>query len=155
MRLELIHPMLVHFPIALLSTGVLVRFAALITQKRFKNSFLLPASWLILGFGVLMAWITVIFGELAADIVAPTLKNMELLHEHKLHAYRTAIGFTAGLGIDLFRGFLQQKKSWVVKQGLALIFCVLYLVSLGNLTITGAYGSRLVYEEGSAVKKPN
>jgi uncharacterized membrane protein len=155
MRLELIHPMLVHFPIALLSTGVLVRFAALITPKRFKNSFLLPASWLILGFGVIAAWLAVIAGEMAADIVAPTLKNMEILNAHKLHAYRTAIGFTAGLAIDLFRGFLQQKKGWVVKQGLALIFCALYLISLGNLIVTGAYGATLVYEEGAAVKKSN
>jgi len=155
MRPELIHPMLVHFPIALLSTGVLVRFAALVTPKRFKNSFLLPASRLILGFGVLAAWITVIFGETAADIVAPTLRNTQILHEHALHAYRTAIGFTAALGIDLFRGFLQQKKSRVSKQGPALIFYTLYLVSLGNLLITGAYGATLVYEEGAAVKKSN
>ena len=156
MRLELIHPMLVHFPIALLSTGVILRFIAIWTAKREKFSFILPASWLILTLGVIAAWLTVLAGGIAADIVAPSLENTDLLNHHATLAYRTAIGFTIGLFVDLFRAFLWsywQKKNWFVRKGLAIVFSLLYLFSLTNLIITGDYGATLVYEEGAAIEK--
>src|SRR5882724_9385379 len=48
MRLELIHPMLVHFPIALFCTGLVLRLVACWAAKKPGFSFLLPASWTIL-----------------------------------------------------------------------------------------------------------
>ncbi len=152
---SLIHPLLVHFPIALLSLGVLVRFMALTFPKKPKYDFLLPAAWLILAWGVVAAWVTVITGEIAADIVAPTLKNIETLKQHEIHAYRTALGFTVALSIDLLRGFLQQKRKGLFKKRLTVLFCILYLFSLGNLIITGYYGASLVYEQGAAVLRQN
>ena len=154
MRLELIHPMLVHFPIALLFTGVVLRFAALWSAKRPALYFLLPASWTILGLGVVAAWAAVTAGEVAEGIVRPTLENSEVLDEHVTHAYRTAIGFTIGLLLDWIRLFLQ-KNSWLVKRGLAAVIWIFYLVSLTNLIITGGYGATLVYEEGAAVAREN
>lgn len=156
MRLELIHPMLVHFPIALLSVGVLVRAASLWTAKRPNFSFLLPASWMILFLGVIAAWATIIAGELAEGIVKPMLQNDIVLEEHSEHAYITAIGFTIGLLIDWTRGFLRtklQREGWIVKRGLAAIIWFIYLFSLTYLIITGFYGGTLVYEEGAAVQK--
>jgi uncharacterized membrane protein len=156
MRVELIHPMLVHFPIALLSTGVLLRFAALLLRKKATFSFLRPASWVVLALGVMAAWMAVIAGELAESIVGPTLPNRDILHEHTEHAYLTAYGFTIALLIDWARAFLiykRQKRGWMIKRGLAATAGVLYLLSLTNLMITGFYGGTLVYEEGAAVKK--
>lgn len=156
MRLELIHPMLVHFPIALLFTGVVLRLVAIWAAKRPALSFLLPASWMILGLGVIAAWVAIAAGELARDIVAPTLENLKLLDAHEHHAYYTAYGFTLGLCIDWARAFLLRKrKEWVVKRGLAILVWFFYLFGLTNLIITGIYGETLVYEEGAAVKKPN
>jgi len=148
MRLELIHPMLVHFPIALLLTGVVLRFIALWSSKRPALAFLLPASWTILGLGVLAAWCAVAAGEIAEDIVRSTLESPGVLDEHKEHAYRTAIGFTVGLLIDWTSAFLR-KKSWF----LTTLIWIFYLFSLANLIITGGYGASLVYEQGAAVDR--
>jgi uncharacterized membrane protein len=154
MRPELIHPMLVHFPIALLCTGVVVRFVALFTAKRPILSFLLPASWMILFLGVVAAWSAIIAGEIAREIVEPMLRNVGVLDEHEEHAYMTAYVFTFGLFIDWTRAFLLAKlykRGWIVKRGLAAVIWLLYLFSLTNLIITGFYGGTLVYEEGAAV----
>ena len=148
MRLELIHPMLVHFPIALLLTGVVLRFVALWSGKRPALAFLLPASWTILGLGVLAAWCAVAAGEIAEGIVRPTLENPAVLDEHSAHAYRTAIGFTIGLLLDWTKSFLG-KKSWF----LTTLIWIFYLFSLVNLIITGGYGASLVYEQGAAVDR--
>ncbi len=158
MRIELIHPMLVHFPIALLFTGLIVRFIALWVRKKSSLSFLLPASWMILGLGVLAAWVAIVAGELARDVVEPTLENLTILDEHSHHAYYTAYGFTMGLCLDLIRAYLMRtskKKVWLVRRGLAAFIWFFYLISLGNLLITGYLGGSLVYSEAAAVKKLN
>ena len=144
--------MLVHFPIALLSTGVLLRVVSLWTAKRPLFSFLLPAAWTILGLGVLAAWVTVIAGELARSIVEPTLDNIRVLDEHEIHAYRTAIGFTIALIGDWTKA-LFLTKSWWTQKGLGVVLWLLYLLSLTNLIITGSYGATLVYDEGAAVMR--
>jgi uncharacterized membrane protein len=158
MRPELIHPMLVHFPIALLLTGTVARFAAFWGVKRPIFSFLLPASWMILFLGVIATWAAIIAGEIAREIVEPTLQNVRVLDEHEEHAYITAYGFTVALLTDWTRAFLfakLHKRGWVVKKVLATAVCFFYLFSLANLIITGFYGGTLVYEEGAAVTKIN
>lgn len=158
MRLELIHPMIVHFPIALLLTGTVLRFVAFYISKRAAFSFLLPASWTILALGVISAWMAVFAGEIAAGIVGGALENPGILEQHEMHAYMTATGFTLSLIIDWVRAFLLtklHKRSWFIKKGLGVVIGLFYLFSLTNLVITGEYGATLVYEEGAAVKKTN
>ncbi len=156
MRPELIHPMLVHFPIALLLTGLFVRLCAIAGRKRSRLSFLLSAAWLILALGVISAWVAVIAGEFAADIVAPTLDNLKVLSQHSTHAYFTAVSFTLGLLVDFTRAYILgriwSKRGWI-KNGLCIVFWCLYLFGLGNLIATGVYGGRLVYEQGAAVNR--
>ena len=156
MRLELIHPMIVHFPIALLFTGTVLRLIAFYLSKRASFSFVLPASWTILLLGVISAWAAVFAGEIAADIVGPTLENTKILSEHALHALITATGFTLSLILDWVRALLftkLHKRSWFIKKGLGIAVGLFYFFSLINLVITGEYGATLVYEEGAAVKK--
>lgn len=157
MRLELIHPMLIHFPIALLITGLALRIAASWTAKKHIFAFLLPASWTVLSLGVIAAWSAVIAGEIAQEIVQLTLGNIEILNNHSEHAYITAFGFTIALLFDGTRAFLlrMRKKRWVVERGLIVLVWTIYLFSLGNLIVTGYYGGTLVYEEGAAVSGKN
>ena len=148
--------MIVHFPIALLSTGVVVRFAALWGAKRPALSFLLPASWLVLFLGVVAAWLAVITGEIASEIVESTLQSTSVLDEHKNHAIITACGFTLGLFAYWTRAFFlakSHKRGWMIKKALGVVISLLYLFSFANLMITGFYGGTLVYEEGAAVIK--
>ncbi len=151
MRLELIHPMLVHFPIALLTTGVVLRFVSLWSKKRPNLSFLLPSAWLILALGVIAAWLAVIAGEVARDIVA-TPENRAILDEHREHAYTTAIGFTISLLLDWTRAFLAT-KSKRVNRILGVVVGIIYLFCWTNLLITAYYGGTLVFEKGAAVIK--
>ena len=156
MRLELIHPVLVHFPIALLSIGTLLRLAAFFTAKKPRLSFLLPAATLILLLGVISAWISIIFGEIAKDIVESTIKNISILREHEEHAYLTAYGFTLALAIDWGRRFLINKrkhKGWMVNRGLAVFIWFFYFFGFVNLLVAGFFGGELVYEEGAAIHR--
>jgi uncharacterized membrane protein len=147
--------MIVHFPIALLSTGLIFRLIALRSVQKNSSSFMLPASFWLLGLGVLSAWCAVFAGKIAADIVAPTLENIETLVEHANHAFKTALFFSTAFLLDLFRAYLLKKyhlDAWIFKKGL-LYFCLaLYLFGFANLLITGRLGAQLVYEEGAAVQ---
>jgi uncharacterized membrane protein len=110
----------------------------------------------ILALGVVGAWVAIIFGEIAHDIVKPTLQDITVLEEHEVHAYTTAWGFTIGLLIDWARAFFifkLKKKGWIVKEGLMIVVWLAYLFSLSNLILTGFYGGTLVYEEGAAIEK--
>lgn len=69
MRLELIHPMLVHFPIALLLTGVILKLVGVLGKKRRFYPTIDMLSRCILTFGALFAWMAIIAGEVAEDIV--------------------------------------------------------------------------------------
>ena len=155
MRIELIHPMLVHFPIALLSTGVILRLFAIWFSKRPKFSFLLPASWVILSLGLITGWIAIIFGEIARDVIEQSIKNINILNEHEEHAYITAFAFTLALVIDFIRAFLMtrwQTRGWMVRRGLAIFIALFYFIGFTNLIVTGFYGATLVYEEGAAIQ---
>lgn len=140
-RIELIHPLLVHYPIALLSIGVILRLIAY-----WQGAFLLPASRLILLLGAIFAWAAVIAGDFAADIVGPTLSDDSVLEQHELFAYLTASGFTIALFLDGASAFLPRWGGTF-----SLLAAVLYLLSLASLVMTGYLGGTLVYEQGAAV----
>ena len=152
MRIELIHPMLVHFPIALLLTGVILRLLSIWLSKKERFACLLPASWVILSLGVITAWIAIIFGELARDVIEHSIKNINILNEHEEHAYITAYSFTLALSIDFIRAFLMTRwQGWMTRRGLAIFIALFYVIGVVNLMVTGFYGAKLVYEEGVAV----
>ncbi|MFS8563179.1 MAG: hypothetical protein LVR00_02130 [Rhabdochlamydiaceae bacterium] len=154
MRIELIHPLLVHFPIALLLVGSFLRLAAFCIGKKPRFSFLIPGASLILLLGVVSAWVAVIFGDIAGDIVAPAIKDISILNEHHEHAHYTAYGFTLALLTDWLRRFLmdkQRKRGWMANRGLAIMIWFFYIGGFVNLFVAGYYGSELVYKEGAAV----
>ncbi len=152
MKIELIHPLIVHFPIALLSTGTVLRFAAFWADKKHKYTFLRPASLLILAIGVVFAWIAVLAGSLAAEVIAPTLQDISVLNHHAKHGFQTAVFFSLALALDAFRIFIVKQKGpsfW--KKMLCLLLCILYFFGCKNLVVTGMLGASLVYEQGAAV----
>lgn len=108
------------------------------------------SSWILLFLGVCTAWLAVLAGEFAEDIVRDGLCKPEIVEDHKDLAYTTAILFTFALICDFGR-------NWIKNRGLALsisiIVPVLYLVGAVILVLTGGYGGDLVYEQGAAVQK--
>jgi uncharacterized membrane protein len=153
MRIELIHPMVVHFPIALLLVGFILRILSFFTRKKRSCAFLLPASWLVLAIGAVMAWVAVIAGELAANVVDVTLCNEDALDYHSTLGQLTAIGFTIALLFDGVShwGLIEKPKIGHIFQILHVAAWILYCACAITLLITAALGGSLVFGQGAAV----
>ena len=148
MRTELIHPLVVHFPLALLLTGVVLRLCAFFLKKRPFASSLLWCSWILLFLGSGFAWLAVCAGELAEDIVRRGLCKPDILEHHKDLAYTAATLFSIGILIDLAKAWIKPSHPRAVATLMALI----YLSGTVFLIIVGGYGANLVYEQGAAVE---
>ena len=107
-------------------------------------------SWIVLAIGVCFAWVAILAGEYAADIVAPNLCNASILNRHAFLAYTAAYLFTIGLILNWIR------VLWV-KGGLRKLFTILYsilfLAGFIDLFFVGGLGGEMVYEQGAAVKE--
>ena len=118
-----IHPIIVHFPIAVLLIAVLVDFFSLI----FKEKIWLKYSLLLLyTIGALSAFVAFLTGREAADMVKlPPLAN-PVLNEHADMALLTLLFFATFTLIRIFlfwKGF--NNKYW-----LSIILVVLFLTGI-------------------------
>jgi uncharacterized membrane protein len=140
-----IHPIIVHFPIAVLLIAVLVDFFSLI----FKEKIWLKYSLLLLyTIGVLSAFVAFLTGREAADMVKlPPLAN-PVLNEHADMALLTLLFFAVFTLIRIFlfwKGF--DKKYW-----LSITLVVIVLPGIYLLIETAEHGAELVYKYGVGVK---
>ena len=150
MRIELIHPMLVHFPLALLLTGVALRAAAFfLRHSKFYGALLFTAR-LILSLGVCSAWPAVLAGAFASSVVEKNLCYPQVLEYHAALAFTAASLFTVGVICDDARIWV--KKRFLNKM-LMVISSLLLLVATGLLITAASLGASLVYEQGAAIEK--
>ena len=138
-----LHPMIVHFPIALLIVGFLAEVVGLVLKKEFftKAAFYL----LILGtLGVVAAFIS---GDIAGDGVSETgqLKNALETHEH---AAQLTLWLMIGAAV------VRIALVWLKKFDRALKHAafVLFLVGVLSVARTGYYGGELVYKHAAGVQ---
>lgn len=148
MRIELIHPMLIHFPLALLFTGSGLRAGSFFVRRSSFYPSLLSTSRLILAIGVCFAWASVAAGEVASDVVERTLCKPQVLQTHSTLAYFASTLFTAGLLLDLGRGSKKLRSYQQAAMALNLFF---YFAGALVLLLTGFFGGDLVYSQGAAV----
>ncbi|OGG51708.1 MAG: hypothetical protein A3F84_23450 [Candidatus Handelsmanbacteria bacterium RIFCSPLOWO2_12_FULL_64_10] len=138
-----IHPLIVHFPIALLLTSVLADLLALL---RLRTVFKDVALFLLI-LGVIGAVAAGVSGERAAEAVAHLPDLREAVEQHEDFATGT---------IWLFIALLLSRLYMVIKGRFVSIFRAAYfIVSLaaGGLLMATAYsGGNLVYERGAGVK---
>jgi len=152
-----IHPMLVHFPIALLLTSVLLDVFAVLTLRR------------RLADGALICLFLGVIGAAAAGLTGPLAEqtpNLDLagnlLHWHKLFAYGTVAVF----GFLLFTRLIwslprlaeafgqtlpeRVKARYPAQLPRLLVtgYLLLALVGSGLLGATGYFGGAMVYERG-------
>ena len=149
MRLELIHPMLIHFPIALLLTGAALKAAAFFFRHSKSYGALVFSARLILCLGVLFAWAAVFAGHLASHIIEKSLCFPLVLDYHSLLGHTAAILFTIGVLCDGAR-IWTKKRSF--NKALMVGSSLLFMVGAGILLMTAAFGGSLVYDQGAAVE---
>ena len=149
MRVELIHPMVIHFPLALLLVGSGLRTVAFFARGSSFYRALLVTSRLVLAIGVCFAWAAVVAGELASDVVEKTLCKPQALETHSTLAYTASSLFTAGIILDWGR---EWKKLRSFKRMITIFSALLLLAGTIVLITAGFFGGSLVYDQGAAVQ---
>ena len=143
-----IHPKVVHFPIALLTTYSLLEIFGII----FKNEFVSKSALLILCIGVVSALFSVFTGNQAAS--AFTFWNDEsriLLNKHESFATYLLL---SSVILFAFRIFITVKKRF--RTQIKYVFIVLALLILYLVYETGIHGGDLVKKYGIGLEmEPN
>lgn len=146
-RTEVLHPLFVHFPIALLIMATLFKIAALWVKGKFLD---LPGSILLI-IGTIGGWLAIYTGDLADGIVSRTICDPTVLKAHENNGYTMIWLFTAALIID----FLYQFKIFKLKITWAKsIIILLMLIGSGFLGYVGHLGAQLVYQQAAGVYVP-
>lgn len=150
-RVELVHPLVVHFPIALLLVGTALRLLGMAFQPR-RLSFLVPAGRVLLALGTGAAWTAVYTGTLADAEVARTLCDPTVAETHENVAYVVAGLFTAAVVID--GGLWYVGTAGLMRRVLAVGLAGCVLAGSAGVAYVGHLGARLVYQQAAAVHVP-
>lgn len=145
-----IHPIVVHFPIALFLTG----FALDVIGHIFQRETLKRAGLILVILGALGALAAMLSGQVAEESVEEQLSKAgeRVLDTHedlgKLTAYLLLA--VAAIRVLIETGWLNR---WRLVAGAALaIYLIAGVIGLGTLTVTGYYGGELVYRYGAGVQ---
>lgn len=129
------HPMLVHFPIALVVFGFLAELAALFIKK---EACLSKMGFFLLLLGTLSAVAAVLSGVLFTAEMEGTAG--EVMETHELFAWIT---LTLLVAASLTRIYIMVKKS--EKPNSKRLAFVLYALAALSVSITGFFGGTLVF----------
>ena len=127
----LLHPAFVHFPLALLLTGL--AGACVATVKKRSVGLADAVSWL-LWLGTASAWVAAGLGLLAKKTAPHVPPAWETLADHESMAYWTLGLFSA---LSLWRRFF--KDRWPA------LFVLVWLGAAAVLSATAYYGGELVF----------
>ncbi|MEK6539964.1 MAG: DUF2231 domain-containing protein [Deltaproteobacteria bacterium] len=141
MAVEKIHPMIVHFPIALLITSLFFDFLMLVTKKEgFERT-----AFHLLILGVLGSFAAIVFGILAEDAAGNRPGIHDIIETHELLAVSTAGLFVI---ILIVRYIFMKKGNF---QAIRPYYLIAAILGVALLLTTAYYGGQLVYEYGAAV----
>ena len=134
------HPMLVHFPIALLFTSVLFDAAgAWFKRESFRDG----ALWLLI-LGLLGGAAAAIAGDWAEEAAEKAGIAESMIETHETFAF-----VTLGIFGMLLLGRLVLRNQFTRKT--LVPYFLIAAIGLGTLSATGHYGGDLVYEQGAGV----
>ncbi|MDH5562129.1 MAG: DUF2231 domain-containing protein [Nitrospirota bacterium] len=137
---RLLHPMLVHFPIALLFTSVLFDIVATWFKR---ETFREGALWLL---------IIGLTGGIAASFAggwAEKAAEQAGIAESLIETHETLAFATLGIFSVLLLGRLLLRNQLTTKT--AIPYFLVAAIGLGTLSATGHFGGDLVYEHGAGV----
>jgi len=144
------HPLVIHFPIALLLVAPVFIMAGLAAPREARSCF--AAALILMGLGVVAAWVAVASGHAAAELVEQEGAVRTVLERHAELGEMTRNVFTALTLVFMVFVFLparlKRPLSRGVTAGLGLLFLVLYAAGALLLANTAHQGARLVHEFG-------
>ena len=132
-----LHPLIVHFPIALFITAFGLEILSLILKKESLHQ----ASW--------YNYILAIFATISAILAAWWDKEIvkhPVFYTHRNLAYIT-------LGVALLSGVILPLVRQKSKRAFRIIFFIFLILTTSLVSITGYYGGKLVYEYGVGVQE--
>jgi uncharacterized membrane protein len=138
-----LHPLTVHFPIALLFTSVFFDLLGIITEnKNFRQT-----GWWLLVLGFIGGIIAAIFGAWSEEIVEAMGVPEAAIDRHEAFAIATLIVFGLLLVIRW-----RIRLRWSDRD--RVMYLCTAMIGLLLLGITGFYGGELVYRYGAGVQSP-
>lgn len=130
-----LHPMLVHFPIALIVFGFIAEVASILYRKEVCLS---KFGFYLLILGTLAAIVALLTGSLFTSEMSGAAKAVQETHE--LFAWITLSTLIVLSALRIFLKFRNQEAT-----NLKWIAFVLYGLAAISVSITGFYGGTLVY----------
>jgi len=140
-----IHPLIIHFPIALLSLAVGLTVLGVFYSKEW----IIKSTLGLLAFGSAGALASYISGRAAADSIGLNLKAEVAIGTHSNWSLYTLIYFGVFTLVFYLVKFILKKEAILIQ----IILAVLALVGFFVLGQTAEYGGRLVFEYGLGVMK--
>ncbi|MDF7799357.1 hypothetical protein P4C99_07770 [Pontiellaceae bacterium B1224] len=138
-----IHPMIVHFPIALLFVGFMSDLIGLVTKKEFFNN----AGFYLLILGTLGVIAAFLSGEAAGDGVMEAGALGQALEMHEAAA-ELSLWLMVGTALVRIGAVLLKKYKGAVKA----VALLLFLVGVLSIARTGYYGGELVFKHAAGVQ---
>lgn len=143
MDLTHLHPMIVHFPIALLIVGFLSDLVGLLTKREFFTQ----AGFYLFTLGALGVIAAFMSGEQAGDGIVEEGALKQALEAHE-GAATLAIWVASIAAVFRITLFLLKKYSGVLK----MVSLALGLLAVMAIARTGYYGGELVYKHAAGVQ---
>ncbi len=131
-----LHPLVVHFPIALLLVAVVFQFLALWKKSLFQN-----AALLLFGIGWVSGLVAYLTGDPAEEYAQERWGSglRTIIHNHEDLAFQTLVVFAIVIGLLLLNRYKPAK--WIIP-----VVLVLSLVGGGLVAYTGHIGGQIVYD---------
>ncbi len=141
--METIHPIVVHFPIALLITATFTGLLAVFFKNK-REELKTVLYWLLI-FGVIGILVALASGLYEAGRVVHNEAIHEIMEIHELLGYIIASAFVL---IALW--FIVRKQKIKIRE---LMLITLLLLAFSSVLVYSAYlGGKMVYEQGAGVK---
>ncbi|MCG3180863.1 MAG: hypothetical protein BIFFINMI_03226 [Phycisphaerae bacterium] len=142
MRLEMIHPVVVHLAIGLLAGSVVFGLLGWLLKR---VSLRWTGIWTLWA-GVALALLSIVTGGLAEDNILKDKPLHDLIETHCTMAWIT-LGVFAAAGLGWLLAWSGKRKKWEPWLHL------LGVVGLALISVTGYLGGEMVYNHGAAVDR--
>lgn len=148
---DALHPLIVHFPVALLLVAPLFIVIGALLQPE-KGRVYLFSALILMALGTTAVFVALETGEAAAKLAERTPEINAVLEHHEQLAETTRIAFSVltviFAAIILLPRLLRRSPGWLAGRGLLLLFLVVYGAGMLLLVNTAHNGGRLVHEFG-------